>query len=82
MAGVVGADFEVGVDHDRLVDIDSNYYEKDSETPKKQGSTRFLPFFMHALIMSDVKKLVSPFRSTVILRKSSSRIGQMALVGC
>lgn len=36
---------------------------------------------MQFLIIMDVKKLVSPLRSTVTFRKSSSRMGQMALVG-
>jgi len=40
------------------------------------------PRFMQFLIIADVKKSFSPLRSVAILRKSSSRIGQMALVGC
>lgn len=40
-----------------------------------------MTFFMQSLIICEVKKLVSPLLSTVIFLKSSSKIGQMALVG-
>ena len=49
---------------------------------QEESRARAAPRFMQVLIICDVKKLVSPFLSTVILRKSSRRIGQIALVGC
>ena len=40
-----------------------------------------ITFFIQSLMFCDVKKWESPFLSTWILRKSSSKIGQIAFVG-
>jgi hypothetical protein len=64
------------------MDIDRPDYIHQDFKQQQKGTAAKVPFRMQLAIMADVKKLASPRFSTVIFRKSSRRIGQIALVGC
>ena len=94
VAGIVGGHLNVVIDPHCLLQVDAHHCVDATrqarppcldERPRQHRDAHadaFAPRFMQVLIICDVKKSVSPLRSVAILRKSSSKIGQIALVGC
>ena len=80
MTSIEGLDLELVIDAYRLMDIDSDHLNTHTYAPPSSSwwfsgiiiaserSKIDAPFFMQFLMSCEVKKLVSPLRSTVILR--------------